>query len=271
MLFGTLSSPPSNEMLNDSPSLPSSVGAATCRNNYILQSLAHAYFIFSGLWLWFRWSLRSLLHLGPSNASKERAGLVHRFQIYLSFLEHWGIIQFEFVGFEEAASWQGSLIAPNHPSILDVLLVMTRIPSLNCVMNAKLLHNPVTSGGALLCHFIRNTSLRHMIKECKENLKSGDNVLIFPEGTRTITPPLGTFYHSYALAAKSASAPIRTIIIECDSDYFGRKFSYFKPAHCPMRFRLTAGKVFQTTPTTNARSLSSEIENYFLAYLAKAH
>jgi 1-acyl-sn-glycerol-3-phosphate acyltransferase len=257
-------------MLDDFRTLPAPLRVPKCGNNTLLQFLAHAYFISSGLWLWSRWFLRHLLRLGPSNPTKERTGLVRRFQTYLTLLKHWGIIQLEFVGFEEAASWQGSVIAPNHPSILDVLLVMTSIPSLNCVMNAKLLNHPVTAGGALLCHFIQNNSLLQMIRSCKENLNTGTNVLIFPEGTRTTIPPLGPFHDSYVLAAKSANAPIRTIIIECDSEYFGRKFSYFQPAQCPMRFRVTAGKVFQTTPSTNARTLSAEIENYFRASLVEA-
>ena len=248
---------------------PAIVGAEEgSRTTYAWQSLAHAYFLFSGLWLWCRWTFRRLFLLGPGNPNKERALLVRRFQRYLSLLERWGIIEIQFIGFEDVASWRGSLIAPNHPSILDVLLIMTKVPALDCVMNARLLRNPVTSGGARLCNFIQNTSLRPIIRLCRENLEKGSNILIFPEGTRTITPPIGPFYHTFTLAAKSASAPIRTILIECDSDYFGRKFSYFKPARCPMRFRLTAGPVFYATPETDPQALSAQVEAYFLGQLS---
>jgi 1-acyl-sn-glycerol-3-phosphate acyltransferase len=259
---------PPNETFDDFHAAADPGRSVRGRSSYPLQSLAHGYFLCSGLWLWCRWAFRQLFCLGPGDTSRERASLVRRFQVYLGLLERWGIIELEFLGFEDAGSWSGSLIAPNHPSILDVLLVMSRVPSLDCVMNAHLLRNPVTAGGAHLCNFIQNDSLRPMIKVCRENLEKGSNILIFPEGTRTVTPPLGPFHHIYALAAKSANAPIRTILIECDSDYFGRKFSYFKPARCPMRFRLTAGRVFQCTPTTTPRTLSAEIEAYFRSQLS---
>jgi len=238
-------------------------------SNYHFQFLAHCYFLSSGLWLWCRWVFRRLFSLKASNVSQERTGLAQRFHRYLDLLQNWGIIELEFVGFEDVSSWQGCVIAPNHPSILDVMFLMTRIPNFDCVMNTKLLRNPITSGGALLCNFIQNDSLHRMVKTCKLFLSTGANILIFPEGTRTTHPPLGPFHHSYALAAKCSGAPIRTIIIECDSDYFGHRFSYFKPAHCPIRFRISSGRIFYTTPSTCTRSLSSEIEGYFRDLLSE--
>ncbi len=263
--------PPPNKILDGFQAPADRADAAPGSIDYLLQSLAHCYFLSSGLWLWCRWSLRRLFCLKPVNTLHERAGLAHRFQTYLDLLKSWGIIELEFVGFENSDSWHGSVIAPNHPSILDVMFLMTRITSLDCVMNTRLLRNPVTAGGALLCNFIQNDSLLRMVKTCRDRLRTGDNILIFPEGTRTTTPPLGSFHQSYALVAKSSGAPIRTIIIECDSEYFGHRFSYFKPARCPIRFRLTAGKIFYSTTTTCARSLSAEIEGYFRSLLASGN
>jgi 1-acyl-sn-glycerol-3-phosphate acyltransferase len=260
---------PPNKTVNEFQAVADQAHTHDGINNYHLQILAHCYFISSGLWLWCCWVLSRLLRPGSNNAAKERIDLVRRFGTYLDLLRRWRIVDLEFIGFDEAALWHGSVIAPNHPSIIDFMLLMTSVPFLDCVMNAKLLSNPVTSGGARLCDFILNDPLRCMVKACKERLASGANILIFPEGTRTMTPPLGAFHHSYVLAAKYSSAPIRTIIIECDSDYFGHRFSYFKPAKCPIRFRITAGRVFETSPSTCARSLSKEIERYFHSLLVE--
>lgn len=262
---------PPDKTLDQFHSITDDSAQASSRNNTLLQCLAHCYFISSGLWLWLRWRFHRMLFLGASNVAAERAGLVQRFQTYLDLLKYWGIIELEFVGFEDSPSWCGSVIAPNHPSILDVLCLMARIPALDCVMNSKLLRNPVTSGGAYLCDFIQNDSLLSIVKICKERLAVGANILIFPEGTRTTTPPLGAFHHSYALVAKCSGAPIRTILIECDSEYFGRKFSYFKPARCPIRFRLTAGKIFHASSTACVRTLSGEVESYFRSLLTNGN
>lgn len=250
--------------------VPHPVLAKSCKGSqsYPFQAMAHLYFISSGLWLWLRWRLHRFFRKVPVTTCRERKGLIHRFQTYLTILRRWGIIETEFIGFEEAPSWQGCVIVPNHPSILDAILLVSCIPSLDCVMNTRLLRNPITAGAAHLCDFIRNDSLRLMAKLCKERLAAGSNILIFPEGTRTKTPPVDPFHPIYSLVSKYSGAPIRTILIECDSDYFGRNFSYFRPAQCPMRFRLTAGRIFHSDDSTDPRELSEEIEGYFRACLS---
>jgi 1-acyl-sn-glycerol-3-phosphate acyltransferase len=190
-------------------------------------------------------------------------------RFYVDLLHCWGIIETEFVGFEEVSSWHGSLLVANHPSILDAVLIMTRVPSLDFMINARLLRHPVMGGAMRPCDFLRNDAPLSMIKSCKPRLGSGSNILIFPEGTRTVTPPLGDFYHGFALASTCANAPVRTIFIECDSDYFGHGFSFFKPAPCPIRFRLTAGRVFQPEPNADPRVLSATIEAYFRENLTR--
>ena len=231
-------------------------------DSYPLQLCAHLYFIFSGLGLWFRCVLFRLLRKKP-NPAQERSDLATRFRVYLNLLKKWGIIELEYSGFEDASSWRGSIIAPNHPSILDAVFLLESLPHMDCVMTARLLRNPITSGAVGLCSFIKNDAVASMIKTCRSRLAAGSNVLIFPEGTRTRNKPINSFYPVYTLVAKCCKAPIRTIIIECDSDYFGKDFSHFKPCLCPIRFKITAGRVFQTDEATDTRRLSAEIEEYF--------
>jgi 1-acyl-sn-glycerol-3-phosphate acyltransferase len=107
----------------------------------------------------------------------------------------------------------------------------------------------------------------NIVKACKERISKGSNVLIFPEGTRTIRKPLNPFFPIYALISKTSGAPIRTIFIRCDSDYFGRDFSHFKRAKCPIRFRISAGRIFAPNHATPPRMLSREVEGYFRSEL----
>ena len=237
---------------------------------YPLQVAAHLYFIFSGLWLTARLTARRLARLGPADADAERVGLHKGFVRYLKLLENWKIVTVEFRGFEGCRQWRGSVVASNHPTILDAVALISRIPGLDCVMNTRVLRDPVMGGAARLCNFVLNEAPLPMVRACRERLEEGSNLLIFPEGTRTRTPPLGPFHHGYALAAIRTGAPIRTVFIECDSPYFGRTFSFFRPAPCPMSFRLTAGKVFKPRGSDDPRKVSSEIEEYFRAELTSA-
>lgn len=243
-------------------------GRITKGAGYPVQTAAHLYFIASGLWLTARWASRRALGGSAPDPMSEMRGLQRRLVRYLSLLEKWGVVTVEFINFDDCNSWRGSVLAPNHPSIIDAVALLSRVPVLDCVMNSRLLRDPVMGGAARLCDFVCNDAPVRMLKSCEQRLSAGSNVLIFPEGTRTTTPPLGPFHHGYALAAIRAGAPIRTIFIECDSLYFGRDFSFFRPAPCPMSFRITAARVFQTNPSDDARVLSAEIDGYFRANLA---
>jgi len=232
---------------------------------YHHQATAHLRFITSGLWL----SLRAAALLGRSAPPGERLAVHRGFARYADHLVKRGIIRVEFRGFENAGEWCGCVIAPNHPTILDAVLLISRLPGLDCVMNSRLLRDPVMSGAAHLCNFIRNDTPLSMVRDSRDRLAAGGNVLIFPEGTRTTANPVGPFRHGYALAAARAGAPVRTVLIECDSDYFGRNFTFFRPAPCPVRYRLTAGRVFHPSTDDDPRAISAEIEEYFRASLVR--
>ena len=229
------------------------------------QKAAYLYFLITALFLGVRWQVLILTGLKKHDPSKERLRLGLGSLKYITLLESWGLIRTEFMGFDDALTWKSKIIAPNHPSMIDAILIMSRVMQTDCVINAKLLANPLTVGAARLCNFILNDSTLGMIKTCQARLAEGANILIFPEGTRTRTLPLGRFYHSYALAAIRAGAPIQTVFIECDSNYFGSEFSFIRPtrSRVPLLFKITAGKIFYTTKDLSPRELSSEIEDYF--------
>lgn len=231
---------------------------------FFKQTAAHGYFIITGIWFWTRWQIGILLGF-KQNSLQERFQLARRSRAYLSLLQRLGILRLEFVGFEDASQWSGCILSPNHPSIIDAVLIMSQVPDVVCVINSKLLANPLTSGVSNLCNFVRNDAPIQMMKECQQRLSDGSNILFFPEGTRTTTHPIGLFHHTYALAAKRAGVPIRTIVIECDSSYFGADFSLLRPSPCPMpiSYRVSVGRIYYPTAETNSRALSAEIEEYF--------
>src|SRR3981189_872223 len=82
------------------------------------------------------------------------------------------------------------ILAPNHPCLIDALLILTRHPNVVCVMKAELMKNMFLGSGARLARYVRNEPTRQMIKESVTHLSEGAVLLLFPEGTRTTQAPI---------------------------------------------------------------------------------
>lgn len=77
------------------------------------------------------------------------------------------------------------IIIANHPSLLDVVLLLANIPHINCVVKASLSKNIFLFGAIKASGYILNTANEELLQKSIESLKSGESLLIFPEGTRT--------------------------------------------------------------------------------------
>lgn len=79
-------------------------------------------------------------------------------------------------------NFRGCVIAANHPSLIDVVLIAALVPRTLYVAKASLLRNP------FMAAIVRNTSLpvdERLPEVAMSYLAEGWNILIFPEGTRS--------------------------------------------------------------------------------------
>lgn len=77
------------------------------------------------------------------------------------------------------------IIIANHPSLLDVVLLLANIARINCVIKDSLSKNIFLFGAIKASGYILNTANEELLQKSINALKSGESLLIFPEGTRT--------------------------------------------------------------------------------------
>jgi 1-acyl-sn-glycerol-3-phosphate acyltransferase len=78
----------------------------------------------------------------------------------------------------------GKIVVANHPSLLDIVMLISLIPNADCIVNAELLHNIVR--GIVSALYIPNSlEPEEILRRCTASLKAGNCLVIFPEGTRT--------------------------------------------------------------------------------------
>jgi 1-acyl-sn-glycerol-3-phosphate acyltransferase len=157
----------------------------------------------------------------------------------------------------------GLIVVANHPSMLDALMLVARLPKSACVMKASLVRNPLLGPGARLARYIRNDTPRGLIRLAVQDLKEGGQLVLFPEGTRTTRWPVNGFRPGFTLISKLSGAPIQTVFIETESPYLGKGWPLWKLPPLPIRFDVRLGKRFE--PPDNPHAAQREIEAYFAA------
>jgi 1-acyl-sn-glycerol-3-phosphate acyltransferase len=160
------------------------------------------------------------------------------------------------------------ILAPNHPSLIDAPLILTRHPNIVCVMKAELMKNPFLGAGSRLARYVRNESTRQMVKQSVAHLQEGGVLLLFPEGTRTTRAPLNPLFASVGLIAKQAGVPVQTLIIETDSPYLGKGWPLFRRPRLPITYRVRLGKRFP--PPADVAAFTAELEGFYRTELELA-
>ena len=170
-----------------------------------------------------------------------RAVISGAFRAFLASASAFGLVRLDLDALDALNAERGVVIAPNHPSMLDALLVVSRVRRTGCIMKAGLWDSPFLGAGARLADYIRNDSINSMIRHASADLTRGGKLLIFPEGTRTTAPPVNPLKGGIALIAQRAGAPIQTVLIETDSFYLRKGWPIWKMPQFPLCYRATLG------------------------------
>ena len=123
----------------------------------------------------------------------------------------------------------GKVIVANHPSLLDFVYIMSLVPNSNCIVRGGLTKTPLA--GVIKQAYITNTTeFADLCKLCKETIDKGNNVIIFPEGTRSPRHGQNNYKKGAARIALYSNANVLPLFIGGTDKYgLGKKdplFSY---------------------------------------------
>src|SRR5271170_2704048 len=190
-----------------------------------------------------------------------RRGIMAGFRLYSWSLWITGTYRLDLRAIDSLKGGPPVVLAPNHPSLIDALLILTRHPNLVCVMKAELMNNVFLGAGSRLARYVRNDSSRQMVKESVVHLRAGGVLLLFPEGTRTTRAPINPLAGSVGLIAKHANVPVQTLVIETDSPFLSKGWPLFKRPALPITYRVRLGKRFD--PPSDSAAFTVELDRYY--------
>jgi 1-acyl-sn-glycerol-3-phosphate acyltransferase len=190
-----------------------------------------------------------------------RCGIMRGFRLYAWSLSISGAYRLDLREIDTLKGGPPVILAPNHPCLIDALLILTRHPNLVCVMKSALMRNVFLGSGSRLARYVPNDSSRQMVKDSVAHLRRGGVLLLFPEGTRTIHAPINALVGSVGLIAKRANVPVQTLMIETDSPYLSKGWPLFRRPTLPITYRVRLGKRFD--PPTDVAAFTAELDRYY--------
>lgn len=187
------------------------------------------------------------------------------FHLFVQALRGCGLLRCDLSALDRLRQEPGLVIAANHPSLLDAVLLTSRLPRAVCIAKTSIWDNPLLGGGVRLAGYIHNTAPLPMIRAAAEAVRAGRQVVIFPEGTRSPLPvagreQLGPFRRSFALMARHAGAPVQVVTIESDGPYLRKGWSPFRRPPLPLRYTVRLGQRFE--PGAEAQQVSDQVERH---------
>jgi 1-acyl-sn-glycerol-3-phosphate acyltransferase len=195
----------------------------------------------------------------------------HTFRFYIAMLERLGIIRLEVVGADALRNGRGRMIVANHPTLLDVVILMSLIPRAQCIVKAELWHNRYLGGVVRWAGYIRNDlAPEALLDACKAAMAAGKDLIIFPEGTRSRPGESLQFRRGFANIALLAEAPIQLVTIDCRPIMLSKGDPWWKIPQKRSHFRVSVGECLDAGGSLGyqyrslaARQLVRRLQAYF--------
>ncbi len=153
----------------------------------VATGLSFAAFGIGGLWLrlvafpLLQWRVRDPL----MRRAAARRMIQRSFAGHVELMRRLGVLTWEVNG-RERLQRDGLLVLANHPTLIDVVCLVSLLPNADCVVKWAVARNPFMRGPVRAAGYIANTDGAGLVDDCIAAIRRGGNLVIFPEGTRSV-------------------------------------------------------------------------------------
>jgi len=244
----------------------------------VATAVCFTWFGVGGFLLWVLvFPMLSLLVRDQARRSRYSRWLIHRaFRLFVDMMRGLGVLSYEVHGLDRLQR-PGLLILANHPSLIDVVFLISFTPRADCVVKAALLGNPFTRGPVLAAGFICNNAGPSMVEDCIASVREGSHLIIFPEGTRSIPGEPLRLQRGAANVAVRGSIPVTPVVITCEPSTLTKGTPWWRiPVRRP-HFKIEVQGDLPTRDLVSgcasdalaARRLTDYLSNYFTAEICR--
>ncbi len=239
-----------------------------------LCATAFSFFVFgvAGAVIWVIFFPVVELFLGKGPAKKRRARYMMHwvFRCYIGMMRGLGILSYEVHGGERLRR-PARLVIANHPSLIDVVFLISLIPNAGCIVKPALVKNPFMRAPIRSMHYLFADDPVTLLEHCVEELREGSSLIVFPEGTRTTPGKPLRFQRGAANIAIKSGARILPVYIDCTPTTLTKQEKWHQIPARRVHFRVFVGEEINPDLTEGsrdrsiaARRLTRYLEQYFV-------
>jgi 1-acyl-sn-glycerol-3-phosphate acyltransferase len=149
-----------------------------------------------------------------------RKVILHRLTCFWASLYTWlnPAWRVKVVGREKIDPNETYVMVANHQSLLDIFVLFRLFRHFKWVSKVENFRIPCIGWNMHLNNYIQlkrgdRSSIAVMLRTCRENLAAGNSIMMFPEGTRSLTGKLRGFKTGAFDLAKDAKRPLLPIVV----------------------------------------------------------
>jgi 1-acyl-sn-glycerol-3-phosphate acyltransferase len=192
------------------------------------------------------------------------------FRLFVAMMRRLGVLSYEVLGRERLRK-EGLLILANHPTLIDVVFLMALVERADCIIKGGLARNLFIRGPVRAAGFAFNDSGTGLVDDCLVSLRAGNNLIVFPEGTRTPASGGLRLQRGAARIAVHGALDITPVRIQCTPATLGKGDRWYQVPRRRAHFRIEVCETIAVAPFTAraaspalaARHLTDYLTDYF--------
>nr|WP_315217836.1 lysophospholipid acyltransferase family protein [uncultured Duganella sp.] len=215
-------------------------------------------------------AMRMVVRDGERRRVLARALIRRSFRMYVEMMRVLGVLRYEIRGLDKLER-EGLLILANHPTLIDTVFLMAFVKNADCIVKGELWNNPFTGGTVRAAGYINNQGGPALVDDCIASLRRGNNLIVFPEGTRTPADGVISMKRGAANIAVRGARAMTPVLIRCEPATLGKGAQWWRVPPRRVLIRLDVQDDLAIEPFTGggasdvmaARRLTEFLQDYF--------
>ncbi|MCR5762692.1 MAG: 1-acyl-sn-glycerol-3-phosphate acyltransferase [Treponema sp.] len=168
-----------------------------------------------------------IFHPNKNFKKQTRKFFSYIFRFFVFMMELTQCLKLKVSNKEDFRKLSSTIIVANHPSILDVVFLISLMPNADCIVRGGLSRS-IFAIIIKQLYLVNTLGIDEMYALAKETLAEGNNLIIFPEGTRTPRHGVNKFKRGAAHIAYETDTDIQPVYIGGTDKYgLGKHDAFF--------------------------------------------